>query len=74
MDEKTGYLEEAPGKSSSTRLMAMVSLVAAVAFGFLAVLRPDPAGNAAYVTTIFLVAAFGGKVGQKFAEQAKAAA
>ena len=61
-----GFLQSDPGRTSSMRVMAFMSLLASIAFGYLEI----KAGAAfPYVTTMFLGAAFGGKTAQKFAER-----
>ena len=65
MSEKTGMFEEAPGQTSSMRVMAFIGLLAAVLFGYLEVKASAPFP---YVTTMFLGFAGGSKVAQKFAE------
>ena len=66
---KPGFLDDHQGNASSMRLMSVVALMASIAFGLLAVLRPasdNPDGL--YITTAFLIAAFAPKALQKFAE------
>lgn len=55
------------------RLMAFLSLAAAIAFGARASLKPiDQSSSDIQLVVIFLTAAVGTKVGQKFAEIPKA--
>ena len=71
MDGKqNGYLTDDEGHPSSMRLMGMVALMAATAFGILTLL--DGAAddyNGLYLTTAFLLGAFAPKALQKFAER-----
>lgn len=70
--EKTGFLEEAPGKTSSMRLMSVMSLCTSIAFGAASLLH-QPAidsGNGPTLAIAFLVTAFAPKVAQKFPEMA----
>ena len=64
-----GYLTDDHGHPSSMRLMSMVALVAAIAFGSITLLHaPADDTNGLYLTALFLVAAFAPKALQKFAE------
>jgi hypothetical protein len=65
-EEKTGMFEEEPGQTSSMRVMAFLSLLAAIFAGYMEIKAAAPFP---YVTTMFLGAAFGGKAAQKFAER-----
>ena len=66
---KPGFLDDHQGNASSMRLMSAVALIASIAFGLLAVLRPASDNpNGLYITTAFLIAAFAPKALQKFAE------
>ena len=65
--EQVGFLEEAPGKHSSMRLMCMISLFAAIGFGAVTVQR-DLKGDGLFITYGFLIGAFAPKAVQKFAE------
>ena len=63
------FLTEDNGNKSSMRLMCLISLIAAIVFGLIAVYVPEPGSAAALsVCTTFVGAAFSGKVVQKFAE------
>jgi len=64
--EKTDFLEEAPGKKSSMRLMCFISFLVSIPFAYLE-LR---AGSAfPYITILYLTGAFAPKAIQKFAEK-----
>ena len=65
-EQKTKMLEEEPGKISSMRVMAFMSLLAAIGAAYMEIKTAAPFP---YVTTMFLGAAFGGKTAQKFAER-----
>ncbi len=65
--QKTKYLEETPGVSSSMRLMCMFSFWAAVMFGLLTIVKS--AGDQGFwITLTFICGAFAPKAVQKFAE------
>ena len=66
---ETGYLTDHSGQPSSMRLMSIVALLAAIAFGLIVMFyaKADDA-NGLYLTTSFLIAAFAPKALQKFAE------
>ena len=59
-----GFFDEAPGVRSSMRLMAVMSLLAGIASGLLTVMGRG-SGDGVLITTMFLSAAFGGKLVQK---------
>ncbi len=64
-----GYLTDDQGHPSSMRLMSMVALIAAIAFGLITLLHASANDeNGLYLTASFLVAAFAPKALQKFAE------
>ena len=64
-----GYLTDDHGHPSSMRLMSMVALMAAIAFGLITLLHEEANGiNGVYLTVSFLLAAFAPKALQKFAE------
>ena len=64
-----GYLTDDHGHPSSMRLMSMVALIAAIAFGAITLLNANVNDtNGLYLTALFLVAAFAPKALQKFAE------
>lgn len=65
MSDKIGMFEEAPGQTSSMRVMTFLALLAAIGFAFMEIKAKVPIP---YVTSMFLVFAGGGKVAQKFAE------
>lgn len=71
MDSKqNGYLTDDEGHPSSMRLMSIVALMAAIAFGILTLLDgADHDYNGLYLTTAFLLGAFAPKALQKFAER-----
>ena len=62
-----GFFQENNGNYSSMRLMSFVSLMAAIGFGIITILRGEPEGT--YITFGFLIGAFAPKAVQKFAEQ-----
>ena len=64
-----GFLQEGNGNRSAMRLMCMMAMGAAIAFGALVVFRGDPGGNGLYISAMFLAASMGGKIGQKTLEQ-----
>ena len=64
-----GYLQDDNGNKSAMRLMCLMAMIAAIAFGALVVFRGDPSGNGLYISAMFLAAAMGGKIGQKALEQ-----
>jgi hypothetical protein len=66
---KKGFLEEEPGKFSTTRLMSLISLAAACGFGYLTLTTNSDSGI--LITVSFLTAAFGGKVASKAFEEKK---
>ena len=72
MAESVGYLQDDAGNKSAMRLMCIIAMAAAVAFGALVVFRGDPGGNGLYMSAMFLAAAMGGKIGQKALEQPSA--
>lgn len=64
-----GYLTDDHGHPSSMRLMSMLALVAATAFGLITVLAKEVNHeNGLYITVLFVLAAFAPKALQKFAE------
>lgn len=65
MSEKTGFLEELPGKSSQMRLQSFLAFLASIPFAYLELKAGVPFP---YFTTMFLTAAFVPKALQKFAE------
>lgn len=72
MQDKTGYLEEAPGQKSSMRLFCFVSLMASIVFGLITIIKPTANTDAGiYITVAFLLGATAPKALQKFAETAK---
>lgn len=66
--EKVGTFEEAPGQSSSMRVMSFVALLASIGITAVDILGYDKGGNAIVYVVMFLVAAFVPKAVQKFAE------
>ncbi len=66
-----GFLEEDNGNRSTMRLMSVLALFAAVAFGVMTITRSDvnKDDTGIYVTFGFLISAFAPKALQKFAEQ-----
>ena len=68
-NKQHGYLTDDQGHPSSMRLMSMVALMAAIAFGFITLLHKGANDeNGLYLTGLFLIAAFAPKALQKFAE------
>ncbi len=65
---KTSFLADHTGKLSSIRLMSFVSLLAAIAFGWVTLTHQDNQSTGIYITFGFLAASFGGKTFQKFVE------
>lgn len=64
-----GFLDDHLGHGSSMRIMSMVALAAAIAFGLIVLLHPNANDlNGLYLTIAFLIAAFVPKALQKFAE------
>lgn len=70
LPSSTGFFEEAPGVRSSMRLMAMMTLLAGIASGLLTVLGKG-GSDGVLVTTMFLSAAYAGKLGQKVLGESK---
>ncbi|MEI6757433.1 MAG: hypothetical protein FDX18_02630 [Chlorobium sp.] len=72
-NNKSGFLEEDSGARSSMRLMSLISLGAAIMFGFLTLYisleKGQADSNGIILTGMFLVGAFAPKAVQKFAEQ-----
>jgi len=64
----SGFLTEDNGKQSTIRLLSIFSFFAAVMFGLLAILRPDPLNNSLYITLFFGLGAYCPKAIQKFME------
>ena len=64
-----GFMTEDNGKYSSMRLMSLIALISAIAFGVVTIANPDSEGVGTNLTYSFLVAAFTPKAVQKFAEQ-----
>jgi hypothetical protein len=68
-----GFLEEQAGEKSAMRLMCFICLVVAVAlfiFASIACFMGNPGTTiATQAGMTLLIAAFGGKVGQKFGEK-----
>lgn len=75
--ERPGFLQEDNGSKSSIRLMSVISLVAAIGFGFLTIqtasANPANAMQVAtpglYITGMFVLGAFAPKALQKFMEK-----
>jgi hypothetical protein len=70
-EEKTGLLESEPGNFSSMRVGFILALINAIGISWYILLKGDQSGNGMYLVLIFLVAAFGGKGLQSFAENLK---
>ena len=65
---KSGYLEDDNGNRSEMRLMCLISLTAAIAFGGMTLILKDVGPNGLYITFAFLLGAFCPKYLQKFIE------
>ena len=70
------YLRDEQGHQSSMRLMAMLALLSAIALATIQTLNAmgivgQPSESSTELPLYFLLAAFGGKVSQKFAESSK---
>ena len=63
-----GFMQEDNGKNSSMRLMSLVALISAIAFGVITLAHPDADDVVINLTYSFLVAAFTPKAVQKFAK------
>lgn len=63
-----GFMQEDNGNSSSMRLMSLIALISAIAFGGFTLANPDVKEVGPNITLSFLVAAFSPKAVQKFAE------
>ncbi len=64
-NHKVGFLDDGKGQPSSTRLMSMIALVAAIIFGYMELTSK---ANPPYITMMFLIAAYAPKALQKFIE------
>ena len=64
-DKKVGFLDDDQGNSSSIRLMSVISLFAAIGFGYMELMEKV---SPPYVTAMFLLGAFAPKALQKFIE------
>jgi len=69
--QKVGMLEEAPGVSSTIRILSVYSFVAAIGVMTIDLLGYDKSGQALVYFTMLICFAFVPKVGQKFAENLK---
>jgi len=67
-ESKTGLLESSPGNFSTMRTGFWVCIINAIAQSWYAILRGDPTGIIFSFVVLFVVAAFGGKGLQAFAE------
>lgn len=63
-----GFMQENNGNSSSMRLMSLIALISAIAFGGITLAKPEVKDIGTNLTFSFLVAAFTPKAVQKFAE------
>lgn len=65
------FLQDDKGNSSSMRMMCMISLIGALAFGLLTILLQSEGDNVSgiYITMGFLLGAFAPKSLQKFIEE-----
>ena len=64
-----GFMNEDNGNYSSMRLMSLIALISAIAFGGFTLANPDVKEVGTNLTFSFLVAAFTPKAVQKFAEK-----
>jgi hypothetical protein len=69
--KKVGLLEDGQGNFSSMRLAFVLALINSIAMSWFVLLRGDPTGVGLYLVALFLIAAFGGKGLQSFAESMK---
>lgn len=67
-EKSVGFLDENNGNPSSMRLMSLIALISAIAFGGFTLLKPEVKDVGINLTFSFLVAAFAPKAVQKFAE------
>ena len=63
-----GFMKEDNGNYSSMRLMSLIALISAIAFGGITLANPEVKDVGTNLTFSFLVAAFTPKAVQKFAE------
>ena len=68
-DQKVGFLEEAPGKKSVMRLLALVIVVSAIAMGFTQIIMHEEANETLVIGMIG--AGLGAKAWQKSKEKTK---
>ncbi len=64
-----GFLKERTGKTSNTRVMSFLALLASIWFAWMTLSKNVPSENGVYITTAFLLAAFAPKVFQKYVEE-----
>jgi len=57
------------GSTSMTRFLSLVCVFSAVSISLTVVYKGQPLDSAVGLVSVFLAAAFGGKVAQKFAEK-----
>lgn len=62
------FLQDDKGNNSSMRLMCLISLCAAIVFGFIALTHSSTNQNDIQITALFLIAAFAPKTLQKHIE------
>jgi hypothetical protein len=67
-EEKTGLLESEPGSFSSMRVGFILALINAIGISWYILLKGNQSGDGMYLVLVFLIAAFGGKGLQSFAE------
>ncbi len=60
-----GFLDDDEGNASSMRLMSIISLLAAIGFGYMELMEKV---SPPYITAMFLLGAFAPKALQKFIE------
>lgn len=65
----SNYLQDDKGNNSSMRLMCLISLFAAIGFGYLAIMQSSEQG--VYICLSFLLSAFAPKAIQKQIENNK---
>jgi hypothetical protein len=66
-----GYFDEAPNHRSSTRLMAMMMLVASTGFGVWGMATPESRQTAMQLVVVFLTGNVSSKGINKYAETSK---
>ena len=70
-NKKTGLLEASPGNKSMMRVGFLLARINSTAISLFVIVKGDTSGNGLYLCCLFLIAAFGGKGVQSFAEHLK---